>query len=153
MCPQTCIAQTLPPWPHVLLNLVVCHSRRESKCPVESEPSIQFVMSTERHLAVTAGHSAGKWDMRNLQVTCRVHLSKGSLMKWFRAVVIHSRCLVDIGNPPIHGPQQLVIWFSSLCTPAQMEIYMEEEEKEKRGAPGIKHTRQFSITSVSHSLP
>lgn len=113
-----------PPWSHGFLNLVVCHSRRESTWPVESDPSTQSMMSTERHFAVTAGHPARKWNMRDSQVSCCGHLSEGPLGKWLGAAVTHSRHLWDVGNPPVCASQQLIIR-SSLCTPAQMEMCRE----------------------------
>lgn len=90
--------------------------------------------------------------MRDPQVTCCVHLSEGPLGKWLGAVVTHSRHLRDVGNPPVHASQQLVIRSSFLCTPALMEMNREQEQKGKRGAPGVKHRGQFSMTSVAPSL-
>lgn len=142
MCPQACTAQTLG-LPGLLVfwtSLCVTLGENESTWPVESDPSIQSMMSTERHLAVTAGHPNRKWNMRDSWVSCCVHLSEGPLGKWLGAAVTHSRHLWDVGNPPICASQQLIIRSSSLYTPAQMEMCREQEQKGKRGAPGVKHT-------------
>lgn len=150
MCPQACTAQTLGLPAFLVFHELSCVSLWE-RIQVTCWVWPKYPVSDE-HLAVTAGHPVRKWDMRNVQVTCCVHLSEGPLGKWLRAVVTHSRHLWDVGTPPACASQPLVIRFPSLCTLAQMEMYREQEQKGKRGAPGVKHTGQFSMTSAALSL-